>query len=226
MIELARGLGIRRMRLWPKAVDSDRFRPGAATAAMRQRLTGGQPQAPLIVYAGRVSFEKRVDTFADAVRQLHAAKGGARFAVVGDGPALEWLKQRLAGTPTIFTGFLQGDELADAYASGDLFAFPSDSETLGFAAIEAMAAGTAVVAADAGGIPHIVKHGVNGVLVPPGRGDALAQKLGELIGDRGERERLAQAGRAEALRWSWDAATMELVTQYRSAVRVHARSSL
>lgn len=226
MIELARGLGIRRMRLWPKAVDSDRFTPAAATPGMRRRLTDGHPQASLIVYAGRVSFEKRVDTFADAVRQLHAAEGSARFAVVGDGPALDWLKQQLAGTPTVFTGFLQGDELADAYASGDLFAFPSDSETLGFAALEAMAAGTAVVAADAGGIPHIVKHGVNGTLVPPGRGDALARALQELIGHAGERQRLAAAGRAEALRWSWDAATEELVARYRSAVRVHARSRL
>lgn len=228
MLELARGLGIRRMRLWPKAVDARRFRPEAATPQMRDRLTGGLPHAPLVVYAGRVSFEKRVDTFADAVQQLQLSPGGAqvRFAVVGDGPALGWLKQRLAGTPTIFTGFLDGDELAAAYASGDLFAFPSDSETLGFAAIEAMAAGTAVVAADAGGIPHIVTHGVNGTLVPPGDGGALARGLLMLLHDQGTRARLAAAGRAEALRWSWDAATEELVRQYRSAIRVRARARL
>lgn len=220
MVELARGLGIRRLRLWPKAVDSERFSPAAATPAMRERLTGGRPEAPLVVYAGRVSFEKRVDTFAAAVRHLQGRGAEARFAVVGDGPALEWLKGELAGTPTVFTGFLEGDELSAAYASGDLFAFPSDSETLGFAALEAMAAGVAVVAADAGGIPHIVKHGVNGVLVPPGDGALLAAELEALLNDAAGRARLAAAGRAEAERWSWESATEALVRFYGLAGRV------
>lgn len=222
MVELARGLGIRRMRLWPKAVDSERFHPGAATPQMRARLTGDRPEAPLVVYAGRVSFEKRVDTFAEAVRLMQASEvgRGVRFAVVGDGPALEWLTRELADTPTVFTGFLGGPELADAYASGDVFAFPSDSETLGFAAIEAMAAGVAVVAANAGGIPHIVKHGENGLLVAPGDGHALQAGLLALIGDHETRERLARAGRAEAERWSWAAATEALVERYRQAIRV------
>ncbi|MFA5595662.1 MAG: glycosyltransferase family 1 protein [Trueperaceae bacterium] len=228
MIELARGLGIRRMRLWPKAVDSQRFNPAAATPGMRARLSGGEPEAPLVVYAGRVSFEKRVDTFADAVHGLRKSDAGRRlrFAVVGDGPALDWLKERLQDTPTVFTGFLDGDDLAAAYASGDLFAFPSDSETLGFAAIEAMAAGVAVVAADAGGIPHIVKHAENGVLVPPGDGAALATELLRLVDDDEERERLARAGRAEAERWSWTASTEVLVTRYRQAIRVRNLAQL
>lgn len=252
MVELGRGLGIRRLRLWPKAVDSQRFNPGAATPAMRARLTGGHPTAHLVVYAGRVSFEKRVDTFAEAVKRIHAAvavggrqahlEGGVvgshsssilgggssgqagplpiRFAVVGDGPALEWLKKELVGTPTVFTGFLEGNELSDAYASGDVFAFPSDSETLGFAAIEAMAAGVAVVAADAGGIPHIVRNGENGALVPPGDAAAWAAKLLKLLNDDEERARLARAGRAEAERWSWRAATESLVGRYQQAIRV------
>lgn len=222
MVELARGLGIRRMRLWPKAVDSQRFHPTAATAGMRAKLTGGQPEAPLVVYAGRVSFEKRVDVFAEAVKDLGASEAGrhVRFAVVGEGPALEWLQEELSATPTVFTGFLDGAELADAYASGDLFAFPSDSETLGFAAIEAMAAGVAVVAADAGGIPHIVKQGENGVLVPPGDGQALAAALLELVHDEPRRTRLARAGRAEAERWSWSSATEALIMRYRQAIRV------
>ncbi len=222
MVELGRGLGIRRLRLWPKAVDSRRFNPEAATPEMRSRLTGGQSGAPLVVYAGRVSFEKRVDIFSQAVTQLHGSEAGrhVRFAVVGDGPALEWLKKELKGTPTHFTGFLEGPELAAAYATGDVFAFPSDSETLGFAAIEAMAAGVAVVAADAGGIPHIVKSGENGVLVPPGDGKALGAELLRLLTDDEERLRLARAGRAEAERWSWRAATESLIERYEQAIRV------
>ncbi|MEJ2292529.1 MAG: glycosyltransferase, partial [Deinococcales bacterium] len=217
MVELARGLHIRRVRLWPKAVDSARFRPGQATQAMRSRLTGGQPHAPLVVYAGRVSFEKRVDVLADAVKRLP----DTRFAVVGEGPALEWLRRELAGTTTVFTGFLEGDELAAAYASADVFAFPSDSETLGFAALEAMAAGVAVVAARAGGIPHIVRDGDNGVLVDPGDGAALADALKRLLDDPEHRRQVALSGREDSLRWSWEASTRALVGFYERALRLH-----
>src|SRR5690606_4999969 len=124
MVELARDLGIRRVRLWPKAVDADRFHPRHRSDGMRERLGGGKPDLPLVVYAGRVSFEKRVDVLANAAKLLREE---ARFAVVGDGPALDWLKAEVEGTGTVFTGFLDGDELAAAYASGDAFAFPSDS---------------------------------------------------------------------------------------------------
>jgi glycosyltransferase involved in cell wall biosynthesis len=217
MVELARGLGIRRVRLWPKAVDAERFHPGRRSAAMRARLAGGEDDAPLVVYAGRVSFEKRVDVLAEAV---HALRGEARFAVVGEGPARPWLEERLAGTGTVFTGFLSGDELGAAYASADVFAFPSDSETLGFAALEAMAAGVPVVAARAGGLPHVVEDGRTGLLVAPGSGPALAEGIRRLIGDGRLRERLAGEGRREAERWSWTAATRALVDHYRKAMRL------
>ena len=222
MVELARSLGIRRVRLWPKAVDSGKFNPRHASAAMRRRLTGGAPDQPLVVYAGRISFEKRIDVFADSVSRL---ANRARFAVVGEGPAMTWLKERLASTPTVFTGFLEGDELSAAYASGDVFAFPSDTETLGFAAIEAMAAGVAVVAADAGGIPHIVEHERTGLLVKAGDGAAMAAGIERLLGDDELRRQLATAGRREAQRWSWDAAARALVSHYRNAQRVHSLAS-
>ena len=217
MVRLARSLGIRRVRLWPKAVDSLRFRPEQATPEMRRRLTGDAPERPLVVYAGRVSFEKRVDVLAEAARRLPEV----RFAVVGEGPALDWLERELAGTGTVFTGFLEGDALADAYASADIFAFPSDSETLGFAALEAMAAGVCVVAARAGGIPHIVQDDVNGALVPPSDAPALAAAIRTLLDDPARRRRLAARGRADSELWSWEASTRELVRLYGAAVRLH-----
>jgi len=217
MVELARGLGIRRVRLWPKAVDAEAFHPRRRSDEMRDRLSGGDVERPLIVYAGRVSFEKRVDVLAEAVRAL---QGEARFAVVGEGPARPWLEERLAGTGTVFTGFLAGDELGAAYASADVFAFPSDSETLGFAALEAMAAGVPVVAARAGGIPHVVDHGRTGLLVEPGSGAALAEGIRALLRDPGLRARLAAEGRREAERWSWPEATRALVGYYRAAIRL------
>lgn len=224
MVALARKLGIRRVRLWPKAVDSELFRPQAATPAMRARLTGGQPDAPLILHAGRISHEKRVDTLADVILTItrQRANAGVRFAVVGEGPARTWLEERLAGTPTTFTGFLEGEQLAAAYASSDLFAFPSDSETLGFAALEAMASGLPVVAARAGGIPHVIRDGENGVLFPPGDAKALAEQLTQLLADKKQRDEYRAAGLTEAREHTWAASTRALTHWYRAAMRVSA----
>lgn len=222
MVELARGLGIRRVRLWPKAVDAERFHPRHRSEVMRDQLSGGNPGSPLVVYAGRVSFEKRVDVLAEAAKLL---RDEARFAVVGDGPALDWLKSEVEGTGTVFTGFLDGDELAAAYASGDVFAFPSDSETLGFAALEAMAAGVPVVAARAGGIPHVVEDGRTGILVEPGSADELAEGIRRLSRDKDLARRLTTAGRQEAVRWSWTASAERLVEFYRQALRLRGWES-
>jgi glycosyltransferase involved in cell wall biosynthesis len=140
MVTSARGLGIRRVRLWPKAVDTERFHPSRRSAEMRARLSDGDPTAPLMLYVGRLSNEKRLDWLYAPITQIP----GARLAVVGSGPAEARLKQRFAGTRTRFFGYLSGNELASAYASADVLAFPSDTETLGFAAMEAMALSVAL----------------------------------------------------------------------------------
>jgi len=222
MVDLARSLGIRRVRLWPKAVDAERFNPRHRSLASRTLLSDAHPDQPLVVYAGRVSFEKRVDVLVETARLL---AGKARLAVVGEGPALGWLKEQLASHDAVFTGFLEGEALSAAYASGDVFLFPSDSETLGFAAIEAMAAGVPVVAADAGGIPHIVHDQRTGLLVPPGDAQATADAILRLLGDDALRTRLADSGREEAERWSWTAATEALVQRYRQAIAVRTLSA-
>ncbi|NBS50528.1 MAG: glycosyltransferase, partial [Verrucomicrobia bacterium] len=91
----------------------------------------------------------------------------ARLALVGDGPHRQQLEKVFAGTATTFVGYLGGEELAGAYASADAFLFPSSTETLGLVLLEAMAAGSPVVAARRGGIPDIVTDGVNGCLYEP-----------------------------------------------------------
>lgn len=233
MIQLARSLGIRRVRLWQKAVDSQLFNPHAADGRMRRTLTGGDDGATLVLHAGRISHEKRVDTLAEAILRLsrgpHTGRGTAasrlRFAIVGDGPARRRLEERLAGTPTTFTGFLAANELAAAYASSDLLAFPSDAETLGFAALEAMAAGTPAVAANAGGIPHIVQDGATGLLFPPGDSRALAERIARLASDPTELNRLSTNALQEARRWTWNAATEDLTRKYKQAIRLHGSRS-
>jgi len=219
MVNSARGLGIRRVRLWPKAVDTDLFHPSRRDPAMRERLSGGCPDAPLMLYVGRVSAEKRLDWLYAPVTQIP----GVRLAVVGSGPAEAALRKRFADTATIFHGYMTGVELAQAYASADVLAFPSDTETLGFAAMESMASGVPAVGARAGGVPDVIRHGENGLLFTPGDLGDLTDQLRRLLTDTALRARLAAVGRRDMERWSWRAATEALVDYYALAREVHAR---
>ncbi len=216
MVDLARNLGIRRVRLWPTGVDGDRFRPERATLAMRRRLSGGEPDKPLLLYVGRLSREKRLGLLAAALRALP----DVRLALVGKGPAEAELRTLLEGTPTVFCGYLEGDELAQAYASADVFAFPSDSETLGFVAMEAMASGVPVVGAAAGGVPSIVVDGETGLLFRPRDGGDFTAKVRTLVEDEELRQRLGRQARVSMATRGWGAATEALVERYHMAERV------
>ncbi|KAG2435904.1 hypothetical protein HXX76_007099 [Chlamydomonas incerta] len=140
------------IEVWPRGVDADVFHPRHRSAAMRQRLSGGVPEAPLLLYVGRLGAEKNLD----ALRCVMEALPGCRLALVGDGPARSQLEQHLAGLPVTFMGMLRGEELSAAYASADVFVMPSETETLGFVVLEAMASGLPVVAVAAGGLKDIL----------------------------------------------------------------------
>ena len=219
MVKSARALGIKRVRLWPKAVDTELYRPERRTKAMRERLTDGHPEAPLMTYVGRLSFEKRLDWLYGPVTRLP----GVRLALVGSGPAEADLRRRFKGTNTVFTGYMSGLELAAAYASSDVFAFPSDTETLGFVAMEAMASGVPAVGARAGGIPDVIQDGENGLLFTPGDLGDLTDKLGSLLFDRELRAELGAHARADMERHGWRAATQALADYYDLAIKVRER---
>lgn len=219
MVNSARGLGINRVRLWPKAVDTERYRPDNASAEMRLRLSDGHPEEPLMVYVGRLSFEKRLELLYAPITQL----AGVRLAFVGSGPAESVLRERFKDTPTVFTGYMSGEELAQAYASADVFAFPSDTETLGFVAMEAMASGVPVVGARAGGIPDVIDEGENGLMFTPGDLGDLTDKLQTLLFDAELRQTFGERARREMERWSWRASTEKLLEFYERARTIHRR---
>lgn len=219
MVNSAKALGIKRVRLWPQAVDTELFHPSKASEAMRGRLSGGEPHKPLMVYVGRLSHEKRLDWLYAPITQIP----GVRLAFVGSGPAEASLKERFAGTNTVFTGYMAGEQLAEAYASADVFAFPSDTETLGFVALEAHASGVPVVGARAGGVPDVVSHGENGLLFTPGDIAELTAHLRTLLTDPALAKQYGAAGRARTERYSWRASTEQLTEYYRAAISLHHR---
>jgi glycosyltransferase involved in cell wall biosynthesis len=214
MVETLLDHGIERVDLWQRGVDTEMFQPHLVSKQMRARLSQGDPDAPLLLYVGRVSAEKQIDE----IRPVLEAIPSARLAIVGDGPHREAMETHFAGTNTHFVGYLQGLELAAAFASSDAFIFPSRTETLGLVLLEAMAAGCPVVAARSGGIPDIVTDGVNGYLFEPtdARGAVVATQ--KLLAATEERELLRQNARQEAEKWGWSAATKQLITYYESVL--------
>ncbi|MDK8797196.1 glycosyltransferase family 1 protein [Corynebacterium sp. MSK044] len=215
MMDTATGYGLRNLALWPKAVDTVGYHPEKANPAMRAKLTDGNPDAPLLIYVGRVSAEKNLALLADVMPLLRQKVPSARLAMVGAGPQLEQLNQTLDPTYTVFTGYMSGEPLAQAFASADVFAFPSLTETLGLVALEAFASGVPVVGARAGGIPFVIDDGETGFLVDKEAAPAQwAEVFAQLLIDAPRRHAMRTAARAEAQRWSWRAATETLVEYY------------
>lgn len=217
------GQGIRPVGIWRGGVDTKRFRPEAATPAMRKRLTGDADPAEvraLAVYVGRVSPEKNLERCFD----LHDQIPGLHIAIVGDGPDRERLTAKASGRRITFTGFLRGDDLAAAYASADFFFMPSTTETLGFVVLEAMSSGTPAVAARAGGQLDLVSHGENGLLFDPeGAGDAVDQ-VRTLIDHPVQRKHFAVQARKSAEGSTWDEETQRLVDHYGRAIELARRN--
>jgi glycosyltransferase involved in cell wall biosynthesis len=216
MIEQLDQHGIERLALWPGGVDAERFQPSKRTDAMRARLTGGHPEAPLLLYVGRLSAEKGIER----LKPILQAFPSARLALVGDGPHHKALAHHFAGLPVYMAGFLLGDELAEAFASADVFVMPSCTETLGLVILEAMASGLPVVGARAGGIPELIEEGVSGFLFD-NEGEAI-EATRELLESPGLRRTVGSAARTRAVLHGWKTATVQLLDQYHVACRNQA----
>ena len=183
---------------------------------MRHRLSGGWPEAPLLVYVGRLGAEKKLES----LRTVLDGNPGSRLAFVGGGPCRPMLEKHFEGYPVHFTGPLEGDELSEAFASGDIFVMPSDTETLGFVVLESMASGVPVVGVAAGGLLDIIEDGSTGYLVSNTDGmTSFSARVKELIENPKLREVMGTNAREWAEGWSWEAATSKLRNlQYRQAI--------
>ena len=211
--------GLPNLHVVRRGVDTQTFHPRFASAAMRERLTQGHPEKKLLVFVGRLAAEKEIHT----LRPMMERRDDVALAIVGDGPYRRELEQHFAGTATLFPGFMEGEELASAFASADAFVFPSVTETLGLVILEGMASGLPVVAARSGPTMEQVTDGVDGLLYDSGDQASLDAALTRL-GDAELRGRIRKAARAEAERFSWENASDDLLRYYEMAIEKHGRS--
>ncbi len=197
--------------IWGRGVDTALFSPAKRSEAWRASVGAG-PDDVVVTYVGRLVIEKGLDVVADAFEQLRQRGVRVTTAIVGEGPIRQSLEARLPETR--FLGHLDADALATAYASSDVFVFPSDTETFGNVTLEAMAAGVVPVVADATGSRSLVADGVTGRLCPPRDAAAFADAIAGLAMQGDTRQRMAARARAAAERLSWPVVLAMMRAEY------------
>ncbi len=198
------------LKPWPRGIDTARFTPDKRSDAWRARLGIGADEI-VILHVSRLVREKRLDTLTGALKQVPH-----RVVIAGDGPDRAATERELPGA--IFLGFQDGENLAAAYASSDIFIFPSDSESFGNVTLEAMASGLPCVCADATGSRSLVLEGETGFLVDADNAAGFARAVLRLADNPDLRHRMGRAGRQRALTFGWDETLGRMLGYYRAVL--------
>jgi glycosyltransferase involved in cell wall biosynthesis len=195
------GSGFRNLRVLARGVDTALFDPRRRSDELR-RSWGATPDALVALHVGRLAPEKNLPAVAAAYRQMQRISPASKLVVVGDGPASGELRARCPDA--VFAGMRRHQDLATHYASGDVFLFPSLTETYGNVTLEAMASGLAVVAYDYAAASQLIRSGENGVLVPLDDPSGFARSAAALARQPALSRALGARARPTALNHGWD----------------------
>jgi glycosyltransferase involved in cell wall biosynthesis len=209
----ALGVPAARVQRVARGVDLELFSP-----ARRTSLRAAYGDGPIALYVGRLSREKNLDVLAAAWKLVHATHPDATLLVVGEGPHASIG----TGPNVIALGAKHGEELATLFASADVFAFPSETETFGNVVVEAAASGLPVVVAAAGAAHEHVVSGVTGEICDGRDSTQVARAIGALFDDAPRRQRMGEAARAHAMRFELSRAMRATWSLYEDVLRAHA----
>jgi phosphatidylinositol alpha 1,6-mannosyltransferase len=193
--------------MWRRGVDTVRFDPRHRRTELRDALTGGDPDAVVVGYVGRLAGDKRVHLLRHLADLPHV-----RLVVVGDGPAAARLREQIPSAA--FPGFLAGQELSTLYASLDVFVHTGADETFCQAIQEAMASGLPVVAPAAGGPLDLVVPGRTGLFYEPDSVHGLRAAVGHLADQPELRAAYGRRARATVVDRTWQRVGDELLRHY------------
>ncbi len=217
--------GIERLEYLPHGVDSEQFHPRFRSEAWRQAVLGETMQhGKIVLYVGRLVWEKNLRVFVEAVKPLLENRDDVAVAIVGTGPIESELRRLLPKAR--FLGFQTGTALSESYASSDVFFFPSDTETFGNVTLEALSSGLPCVVANAGGSADLVQHGINGYVLPMLHDEhsirCIQNVLSTLLDDAAQRQQMAHAALLSAKHYQWDAIISRLYGIYERVLEEHA----
>jgi glycosyltransferase involved in cell wall biosynthesis len=193
--------GFRNLEVVARGVDTDLFHPQRRSDELRASW-GVRPEDLVALYVGRLAPEKNLPLVLRAFDALRARRRGAKLVLVGDGPLRGELERN--HPQAVFAGMRTGVDLAAHYASGDVFLFPSLTETFGNVVLEAMASGLAVVAYDYAAGHELITHGEDGLLASFNDAEEFCARMASLA-DRAEVAALGRAARRTASRYDWTA---------------------
>ncbi len=208
--------GFHNVHVFGRGVDTDLFTPARRNLALRAGW-GSDAAGLVVLYVGRLAAEKNLDLALECFAAIALQDPSARFVLVGDGPGLERLRRDYPSYH--FAGPRVGEELAEHYASGDLFVFPSLTETFGNVVPEAMASGLAVVAFDYAAAHSYIERWRNGVTVPMDEQSSFVSAALALAADRDRLRALGHAARRTAEGLDWERVIQGVEDQLRNVIR-------
>jgi len=200
-------LGFERVAVVGRGVDTQLFSPSRRNERLRAAW-GCREGDTVVLHVGRIAPEKNLGLFVEAALGMHAIDPKVRVVLVGDGPQGPRLRAR--HPDFVFAGMRTGEDLAEHYASADVFLFPSITETFGNVTLEAMASGLAVVAYDYAAAQQYLRHGVSGLLAPQGDAAEFVRMAAQLARNRKLGPRFGLEARHAAEAASWDRAFDDL----------------
>lgn len=211
------------MKIWARGINTELFSPDKRDMEWRREV-GFADDEIVVTFVSRLVWEKELRTFIESVNNLQRENPKIRALVVGDGPARKEAQRLLP--QGVFTGFATGGMLAKAYASADVFLFPSHTETFGNVTLEAMASGLPCVVADAIGSRSLVDHGVNGFHARKEDTDDFTDKLRMVVENDEDRIAMGEASRSMSLNYQWEKINKGLISNYREVLDMHKREVL
>src|SRR3989441_7594462 len=200
---IKRGFDPEKLKIFPRGLDTQLFRPTRRDPGFFEKF-GARNGRIRLLYVGRVSREKDLDLLADAYRRLRDEGLSIQLCVVGHGPYSREFSESLP--EALFTGYLTGKELAAAYASADIFVFPSTTDTFGNVIIEAQASGVPVIVSDSGGPKELVENNRNGLITKSHDVEDLTRAIRELVADPERRKRMGNFARESVIDRTWPTA--------------------
>ncbi|EJV79231.1 glycosyltransferase family 4 protein [Bacillus mycoides] len=215
--------GFQQLYIWGRGVDCTLFHPTYNKDLFRKKYNITAKY--ILSYFGRLAPEKDIDTLQTLIQTTNKERDDIHWLIAGDGPLATNLREAVPKTNVTFTGYLQGTDLAQAYACSHMMVFPSATETFGNVVLESFACGTPVIGANSGGVKNIITDGKTGILCPPKDIDSFLSSINSLLQNEDQLMQMGIAASSYAKSKSWDEIFRCLLDQYEEVLQ-HTASEL